>query len=81
MNLQKYGFFSFFQNNEFDYHGGLPVYNMRSSIEYIDCSTQRHLSKCAARCATGVRGQSSLDSVQGGTQQSVHWKGEHAQGT
>lgn len=73
-------FFSFFQNDEFDYHGGLSVHNMRSIIKHIDCSTKRHLSKCTAGCATRVRGQSSLDSVQGGTQQSIYWKGDQARG-
>lgn len=83
MNLQKYVLlfiFLFLQNDEFDYHGGLSVHNMRSVIKHIDCSTQRHLSKCAARCATGVGGQPSLDSVQGGTQQSLYRKGDQTQG-
>lgn len=80
MNLQKYVIFSFFQKDEFDYHGGLSVHHLRSVIKHIDCSTQRHLSECSARCATGVRGQSSLDCVQGGTQQSFYQKGDQAQG-
>lgn len=68
--------FFFFQNDECDNNGGISVYNLHCSFKHTNCSSKRYLSRCSARCTTGIWGHASLNRDKDGTKQSMFLQGD-----